>query len=159
MRHVTEVEIHILPRIDALDLDQGGVIVLIAQCSLVPEDCAVGVSTVASVVCFASSWSPSLDLLAQSRCVVGVLCVILFVQISHNHNNKSPKAERDIGPPPSLRINYKSNTTINYYYYLKGLSGPFNLRSCRHRPLTSINTTLASLYKVHAPQPSSTLLI
>ena len=73
--------------------------------------------------------------------------------------NISPTAEGDIGPPPCLRSNYKSNTTINYYYYLKGLSGPFNLRSCRHRPLTSINTTLVSLYKVHAPQPPSTLLI
>ena len=85
---------------------------------------------------------------------------LLFVQISHNHNNKSPKAERDVGPPPSLRINYKSNTTIIYYYYLKELSGSFNPRSRWHPPLISTNTTiLASLCKVQAPQPSSTLVL
>ena len=42
---LAEVEFHLLLRVDALDLDEGGVVVLIAQSSLVPEDGAIAVET------------------------------------------------------------------------------------------------------------------
>ena len=40
---LSEVEFHFLLRVDSLDLDEGGVVVLIAQSSLVPEDGAIDV--------------------------------------------------------------------------------------------------------------------
>ena len=40
---LSEVEFHFLLRVDSLDLDEGGVVVLITQSSLVPEDGAIDV--------------------------------------------------------------------------------------------------------------------
>ena len=57
--------------------------------------------------------------------LLGLHDMRLFVQISHNHNNTLQWLRATSDPPHCPQIKSNKNIIINYYYYLKELSGSF----------------------------------